>query len=72
MLKQSFIQSNGVSVSTINSGGGIGLGYLYDGKVYQSCGNGYYKCDGLIYAIVDYKVDNGEYYKKQFSCKESI
>ena len=71
MFTQSFIQSNGVSVSTINSGGGIGLGYLYDGKVYQSCGNGYYKCDGLMYAITNYKVDDGQYYKNQFS-KEVI
>ena len=72
MLKQSFIQSNGVLVSTINSGGGIGLGYLYENKVYQSCGNGYYKCDGLMYAITDYKTDGGQYYKNQFSRKEVI
>ena len=72
MLKQSFIELNGVLVSTINSSGGIGLGYLYDGKVHQSCGNGYYKCDGLMYAIIEYKEDDGEYYRKQFSCwKES-
>jgi hypothetical protein len=65
MVKSSIIQT-GVLVSTINSGGGIGLGYLYNGKIWVSCGNGYYKCENLMYAIIKHYIDNGAFYRKQF------
>ncbi len=57
-LPKSIVEKEGKKGSYITSYGAIGLGYLVNGYVYSSCGNGYY-------GIVDVKVfckDNGKMY----------
>ena len=40
--------------------GSVGLGYLVNGDIYRSCGNGYYQKIN----VVSFTLDNGEGYLK--------
>ena len=57
-LPKSVVLEKGEKVSFVSARGGLGLGYLVDGYIYESCGNGFY-------VVVDVKVftrDGGKMY----------
>jgi hypothetical protein len=65
MLRASVAESLGDQVTTYCRLGGVGLGRLVDGKVYESGGNGFYYEAGSAdepFGLVRYEVDDGEGY----------
>ena len=55
----------GEPVTTINSAGGIGFGYLVNGVVWKTTGS-YYAVDATqdVFPMQSYKQDGGEGYRK--------
>jgi hypothetical protein len=57
-VKESIARTN-PRVTYVSRFGGIGVGYLIDGKVYRSGGNGWYYAED----VQTYNEDNGEGYR---------
>ena len=73
MIKGSIIESLGKAVTTLSKCDGIGFGYLYEGKVYESLGNGYYEFATISpFPVIAYVIDNGKAYKEAFFEHEKI
>ncbi len=55
----------GIPVTTYNSAGGIGFGYLVNGSVWKTTGSAY-AVDATqdVFPMVSYVEDNGEGYRK--------
>jgi len=55
----------GIPVTTVNSAGGIGFGYLVDGRVWKTTGS-VYAIDATqdVFPMMYYVEDNGERYRQ--------
>ena len=60
------VAEQGERVTTHNKFGGMGLGYIVDGIVYMSSGNGWYQnAETNVFPLDTYDHDNGDGYLNQ-------
>ena len=65
MLPKSVITSKGKEVTYILHNSAIGLGYLFNEKIYRSCGNGYY--EDITSSVKKWYPDKGQKYMEKIS-----
>lgn len=72
MIKASIAETQGTPISTRSAHDGIGFGYLMDGEVYVSMGNGFYATGPGPFPPTMYRDDSGAAYRQAVRFDRSI